>query len=66
MILDEEMDGEAIFDAVGLQVGPDCLKDVLPKYGQRIKVYRAIKSAMGTVLEEVRKSAKTAVKSSNL
>ena len=33
MILDEEMDGEAIFDAIGLQVGPDCLKDVLPKYG---------------------------------
>ena len=52
-IIDEEMDGEAIFDAFGCQVGPDCLKDVLPKYGQRIKVYRAIKSAMGTVLHEV-------------
>lgn len=50
---DEEMDGEAIFDAIGCQVGPDCLKDVLPKYGHRIKVYRAIKSAMGIVLQEV-------------
>lgn len=47
------MDGEAIFDAIGCQVGPDCLKDVLPKYGHRIKVYRAIKSAMGIVLQEV-------------
>lgn len=26
-VLDEEMDGEAIFDAIGCQVGPDCLKD---------------------------------------
>ena len=30
-LVDEEMDGEAIFDAFGCQVGPDCLKDVLPK-----------------------------------
>ena len=58
-ILDEEMDGEAVFDAFGCEVGPDCFKDVLPKYGQRIKVYRAIKSAMGTtILQEVREMKK--------
>ncbi len=65
-ILDEEMDGEAIFDAIGCQVGPDCLKDVLPKYGHRIKVYRAIKSAMGIVLQEVWKAVKLVNKSPNL
>lgn len=35
-----------MFDAIGCQVGPDCLKDVLPKYGQHIKVYKAIKTAL--------------------
>ena len=45
VLIAEEMDGEAVFDAIGCQVGPDCLKDVLPKYGQRIKVYKAIKTA---------------------
>ena len=44
------MDGEAVLDAFGCEVGPDCLKDVLPKYGQRIKVYHAIKLAMGTTI----------------
>ena len=45
----EEMDGEAIFGAFGCQVGPDCLKDILPTYGQRIKVYRAIKAAIDMI-----------------
>ena len=48
-ILGEEMDGEAVLGAFGCQTGPDCLKDILPTYGQRIKVYHAIKSAMSTV-----------------
>ena len=26
--------------------GPDCLKDVVPKYGLRLKVYRAIKEQL--------------------
>ena len=53
-ILAQEMDGEAVFGAVGSQVSPDCLKDVLPKYGQRIKVYKTIKAAMEVaVLKQV-------------
>ena len=48
------MDGEAVFDVIGCQVGSDCLKDVLPKYGQRIKVYKAIKTALEvTISQEV-------------
>ena len=43
------MDGEAIFGAFGCQAGPDCLKDILPTYGQRIKVYRAIKLAIDMI-----------------
>jgi len=27
-------------------LSPNCLKDILPKFGQRIKVYRAIKAEM--------------------
>ena len=42
------MDGEAVLGALGRQVGPDCLKNILPKYGQRIKVYHAIRLAVGT------------------
>ena len=49
LFTDEEMDGEAIFGAFGCQVGPDCLKDILPTYGQRIKVYRAIKAAIDVI-----------------
>ena len=45
----EEMDGEAIFDAFGCQVGPDCLKDILPTDGQRIKINRAIKAVIDMI-----------------
>ena len=45
----EEMDGDAIFGAFGCEVGSDCLKDILPTYGQRIKVYRAIKTAIDMI-----------------
>ena len=47
-ILEEEMDGRAVLGALGCEVGPDYLKTILPKYGQRIKVYNCIKSAVGT------------------
>ena len=48
------MDGEALFDAFGCQSGPDCLKDVILKYGQRVKVYKAIKVAMdASLMQEV-------------
>ena len=29
--------------------GPDCLKDVVPKYGLRLKVYQAIKAELEAV-----------------
>lgn len=44
---DQEMDGEAIVNAFGICSGPDCLKDIVPKYGQRIKVYNAIRGTLG-------------------
>ena len=40
--IDHDMDGEAISTALGTKSGPDCLKDVLPKLGQRLKVYKAL------------------------
>ena len=43
------MDGEAIFGAFGCQAEPDCIKDILPTYGQRIKVYRTIKTAIDMI-----------------
>ena len=40
---DQEMDGIAIVHTFGTNSGPDCLKDVISKFGTRIKVYTAIK-----------------------
>lgn len=40
---EQEMDGEAIAAVFTTSPGPDCLKDVLPKLGQRLKVYNALK-----------------------
>ncbi len=48
------MDGEAISEAFATQSGPDCLKDVIQKYGLRLKVYRVLKQALGA--QEVIKS----------
>lgn len=42
--LDQEMDGMAIIQTFGSISGPDCLRDVLHKFGTRVKVYTAIKS----------------------
>lgn len=47
------MDGEAIIDAFGATPGHDCLKEVLPRFGQRIKVYKALKKAIADSLHEV-------------
>lgn len=41
------MDGEATVAAFATCSGPDCLKDVVGKYGTRVKVYNAIKVAIG-------------------
>ena len=43
MHIDQEMDGEAIMAAFATCSGPDCLKDVVRKYGVRVKVYNTIK-----------------------
>lgn len=40
------MDGDAIVAAFASTPGPDCLRDVLPKVGQRMKVYMTIKRMM--------------------
>ncbi len=48
------MDGQAISEAFASQAGPDCLRDVLPKYGQRIKVYTALKAVIMVEMEVVR------------
>lgn len=37
------MDGEATAAAFATCAGPDCLKDVIPKLGSRLKVYNALK-----------------------
>ena len=45
----EEMDVEAIFGTFECEVGPDCFKDILPTFEQRIKLYRSIKAAVAVV-----------------
>ena len=40
------MDGEATVSAFATCSGPDCLKEVVPKLGSRLKVYNAIKVAI--------------------
>ena len=37
------MDGEATAAAFATCAGPDCLKDVIPKLGIRLKVYNTLK-----------------------
>ncbi len=39
------MDGDAICQALESFSGSDALKDVLPRFGERVKVYNAIKKA---------------------
>ena len=46
------MDGEAIQEAFASCSGPDCLKAVLPKYGQRLKVYNCVKAALGEAYQQ--------------
>ena len=45
------MDGEAIVALFGIGCGVDTLKDILPKLGQRIKVYTCLK---GAIVQEMR------------
>lgn len=46
MLTDQEMDGEATLAAFATCPGPDCLKDVIPKYGTRVKVCNTLKAAI--------------------
>ena len=43
IFLDQEMDGAAVVQSFGTCSGPDCLKDVIVKFGVRVKVYTVIK-----------------------
>lgn len=44
--LENDMDGEALSLAFAAHSCPDCLKDVVSKYGLRLKVYQAIKAEL--------------------
>lgn len=50
--LDNAMDGEAICQALGAVSGPDALKDILPRFGERLKVYNAIKAFLNEDLSQ--------------
>ena len=50
--IEHEMDGESLMTLISVTPGPDCLKDLIPKIGIRLKVYRSIK---GCYDEEVNK-----------
>ena len=48
------MDGEAIMAVFSMSTGIDSLKDILPKFGQRIKVFKSLKDAINqTMVQEV-------------
>ena len=38
---EQDMDDEAVDEAFATASGPDYIKDVLPKFGQRVKVFNA-------------------------
>ena len=40
------MDGEAVSTAFATVPGPDCIREVVPKLGYRLKVYRCLKALL--------------------
>jgi hypothetical protein len=38
------MDGDALVTLIGLTPGPDSLKDLVTKVGQRLKLYKEVKA----------------------
>ena len=54
--LENEMDGDALSTLIGITPGPDCLKDLVPKVGVRLKVYQCIKAIYNKELSIVRLS----------
>lgn len=43
------MDGEAVTAAFATNPDPDCLKEVLPKLGQRLRVYKAFQEHINII-----------------
>lgn len=43
VVLDNEMDGESLCTLFESSPGPDCLKDIVPKLGPRLRMYKEIK-----------------------
>ena len=54
--LENEMDGDSLCTLIGIIPGPDCLKDLVPKVGVRLKVYQCIKAICNKELTIVRLS----------
>ena len=52
--LENEVDGEALSTLISLIPGPDCLKDLVPKIGIRIKLHQRIKAIFNKELSMVR------------
>ena len=44
MCSDNDVDGDTLLTLVGLTPGPDCLKELIPKIGTRIRVCKIIKA----------------------
>ena len=50
------MDEDSLCTLIGIIPGPDCLKDLVPKVGVRLKVYQCIKAIYNKELTIVRLS----------
>lgn len=46
VFVEQEMDGIAVVQIFGTYSGPDCLKEIIGKFGLRVKVYTAIKTRL--------------------
>jgi hypothetical protein len=50
--IDEDMYGQALIDAFDTCSGPDCLRDILPKFGIRVKTYKVLKNLLHCILDK--------------
>lgn len=44
LILDEELDGQAVAAGLASSIGSDWLKDIIPKVGLRLKLHQSLNS----------------------
>ena len=58
-LVDEEMDGKVIQQTYDTCSAPNCLRDVIPKYGQCVKVYNFIKQAIDSTYQSLNESVET-------